>query len=97
MQTFEYYCETCKGVVQEDYPVGKAAKTAKCPQCDSKCERYFGNYSMNFILKGGGWPGKTGTLNREMNAKQDRAGKAMKGTWAGTVPKLIPNKGGKRI
>jgi len=28
----------------------------KCPHCKCKCERYYG--SMNFTLKGSGWPSK---------------------------------------
>ena len=96
MMIFEYLCEK-DGVIEAQYPVGKAAKTLPCPKCGKVCERYFGNYSGNFILKGGGWPGKNAALNKQMNAKQDKAGKAMEGTWRKSVPKLIPNKNGKRI
>lgn len=86
---FEYFCEKCQNVLEKDFRVGQADKFLICENCSSKCERHYSD--ANFILKGGGWTGKTSKMNREQTLKNENAGKNMEERWRPTVPKLIPN------
>lgn len=92
---FEYSCQKCKHIIEKQFPVGKADETVPCPTCNESCGRHYGE--MNFILKGGGWPGKSLTFNKEMTQRNEDAGKRMHGTWGNTAPKLIPNIDGKPL
>jgi len=83
--TYEYFCEKCETVLEADFPFGKAPKKIDC-ECGESCERFYGD--MNFILKGGGWPSKKISFNKEMSDRNAKAGERMRGTWEGTQPKL---------
>jgi len=85
---FEYQCAQCGTIIEGDFRVGQAAKTMKCEKCNVACERYYGN-SCNFILKGGGWPGKSIKFDREQTDKNEAAGRRMVSERTGTAPKLI--------
>lgn len=73
---FDYRCSECEHVFESDFPVGKAAKEVECPECGKTAKRAF--TSCNFILKGGGWPSKSGRFNKEMTERNEAAGKRMK-------------------
>lgn len=87
MTTYEYYCEACEKVIEQEFPFGKPAKTVKC-ECGKDATRYFGG-GCNFVLKGGGWPSKFHRFNKEMTDRNRKAGEKMRATWEGTQPKLI--------
>ena len=71
---YEYYCEACDKVFELDFKMGEAPKTSTC-ECGKSAERYFGN--VGFILKGGGWPSKTGRTKAQQTANNEAAGKRM--------------------
>jgi hypothetical protein len=66
----------CELHFERDFRIGKADSIVKCPECDSDAKRIF--TSCSFILKGGGWPSKSGSFNKEMTERNERAGKRMR-------------------
>jgi putative FmdB family regulatory protein len=82
---FEYGCKKCGEVFEKDFPIGKAEAEVPC-KCGEPAGRYYGN--MSFVLKGGGWPGRSNRMNTEMTNRNKKAGERMRGTWEGTQPKL---------
>jgi putative FmdB family regulatory protein len=54
MTTYQYECERC-GAFDKRFVMGKAPEKVKC-SCKRDAARHYG--TMNFILKGGGWPSK---------------------------------------
>jgi putative FmdB family regulatory protein len=88
MATYEYFCEHCDVVFEREYPFAQNPKKVKCPQCKKMCPRYLGG-DMTFVLKGEGWPSKTGRLNSDMRRRQEQAGRKMRKTWGDTKPKLV--------
>lgn len=78
---FQYLCRECEVIVERDFRVGNADPEVVCPECKGVCSRHYG--SMTFILKGGGWPGKTQKLNQEMTSKNEAAGRRMRGQTPG--------------
>lgn len=72
---YEYFCEKCNIVIEYDFDIGKAKNSIKC-KCGTKCSRYYGGF--NFLLKGGGWPSKKRTFNKEMTEKNKNAGHRMR-------------------
>ena len=83
---FEYECPE-HGVFDKSYRIGQAPSAVCCPECDKPCMRHYGG--ADFILKGGGWPSRSASLNREMTQRNRKAGQRMRGTWDGTQPKLV--------
>ena len=83
--TYEYFCEKCQMVLEAEFSFGKAPKEIIC-DCGTTCGRHYGD--MNFILKGGGWPSKKMSFNKEMTDRNEAAGQRMRKTWDGTQPKL---------
>jgi putative FmdB family regulatory protein len=74
--TFQYACRKCREIVERDFRIGQADAEVPCPTCEESCKRYYGD--MSFILKGGGWPGRTQRLNREMTSRNEAAGHRMR-------------------
>ena len=72
---FEYKCQNTGEIVERDFKIGTAKKEIAC-NCGSCAKRFFG--SMNFQLKGGGWPSKSSKFNKEMTKKNEDAGKRMR-------------------
>jgi len=87
--TYQYLCEDCQQVIEEDFSIGKAAKTVKCLDCGNDCKRFYGE--MSFILGGpaGQWPSKKARFNNEMSKRNEEAGRRMRKERTGTGPKLI--------
>ena len=79
--TYEYRCRDCNKDIEKDFPIGKADGEVPCPSCGDMAQRAFN--SMSFILKGGGWPGKSNRMNGEMTARNKRAGERMRGNKPG--------------
>ena len=52
---YEYYCENCDKVFEQNFKMGEAPKSVKCI-CGKTAGRDYGKTS--FILQGGGWPSK---------------------------------------
>lgn len=73
---YEYHCQNCEVVFEVSFPIGKASETVKCPECENESKRYYS--SCNFILKGGGWPGKANSFNKEMTDRNEAAGRRMR-------------------
>jgi putative FmdB family regulatory protein len=86
--TYEYWCGNCTAVFEDDFPLAKNPASLPCPTCGGDSKRYLGG-GTNFILKGGGWPGKANRLNSQMTENNRRAAGKMRGTWEGTQPKLV--------
>lgn len=70
---YGYRCE-CGKDMDENFPIGKAPDTVTC-ECGKEAKRV---YSCNFELAGGGWPSKKIALDREMTARNERAGQRMR-------------------
>ena len=71
---FSYGCEECGGF-DRDFPIGKAPRGVTC-DCGKVAKRTYDG--MSFILKGGGWPSKKGSFNKEMTARNERANSRMR-------------------
>ena len=56
MPVYEFSCKKCEILVEEVHPMKDAPSEAECPECGETIKRHYG--SMNFVLKGEGWPGK---------------------------------------
>lgn len=70
MSYYDYACDKCKIVWEENYSIGKAPKKKKCPECKVKGERYYGE-APALIFKGEGY--HTNTLKwRRANTKTDK-------------------------
>ena len=73
---YEYACHACEAIIEEEFRIGQAAETVACPGCGNECKRHYG--SCNFILMGGGWPGKKNSFNKEMTERNEAAGRRMR-------------------
>lgn len=73
---FDYRCSECEFVFEQNFPIGKAEGEVECPECGETAKRAF--TSCNFVLKGGGWPSKKNSFNKEMTERNARAGERMK-------------------
>ena len=89
---YEYACEECQIIIEESFPMGEAPSFLICNDCRNVCSRYYG--AMNFVLKGGGWPGKTLSRNKKETEKNIDAGDRMEESWGHTRPKLVNEKDG---
>ncbi len=72
MAAYSYYCEKCDSVFDKDFDFGKAPNNVKCDRCNTDCKRSYD--SCSFVLKGGGWPGKSMKFNKEQTDKNINAG-----------------------
>jgi len=82
---FTYECKSCGGL-ERDFPIGKAPRKVKC-KCGAPAKRTY--ESMSFVLKGGGWPGKSGSFNREMTQRNESAGRKMRKEHGDGPMKLV--------
>ena len=73
---FQYKCQSCEHIFDKDFRIGQADAEVPCEECKKVAKRFYG--SMSFVLKGPGWPGRTGTMNREMTKRNEAAGKRMR-------------------
>lgn len=73
---FDYKCTECEYQFEMNFPIGKAEERVECPECTGSAKRSF--TSCNFVLKGGGWPGKAATFNKEMTDRNEAAGRRMR-------------------
>lgn len=73
---FDYKCSDCEEQFEMSFPIGKAEDEVECPSCKKTAKRIF--TSCNFVLKGGGWPSKAGSFNKEMTERNERAGRRMR-------------------
>ena len=76
MAIYEYFSEKLQEPFEMEYALGKAPAKAKHPETGEKCERYYG--SMEFVLKGPGWTGRSKKMNRDMTKRNDAAGHRMR-------------------
>ncbi len=56
MPTYEFKCADCEVIIEEEHSMKDAPSETTCPDCGNTVGRFYG--SMNFVLKGGDWPGK---------------------------------------
>jgi putative FmdB family regulatory protein len=73
---YEYKCQTCDERFEQDFPMGEAERTQPCPSCGEEAKKLISRSS--FVLKGGGWPSRTGRLNSEMTKRNEAAGHRMR-------------------
>ena len=73
---YDYECKKCGKVSERDFRIGEAPKEVRCSSCKSASRRFYG--TMSFILKGGGWPGKKSTFNKEMTERNATASRRMR-------------------
>ncbi len=85
MTAYGYKCRSCGKLIEAAFPMGEAAPTVPCEDCGSEAARFYGK--MNFALKGGGWPRKFRTFNREMTQRNAHAEKRMR--IEHVAPKLV--------
>ena len=83
---YEYYCENCDKVFEQNFKMGEAPKSVKCI-CGKTAGRDYGKTS--FILQGGGWPSKGMKFNKEMTDRNTAAGKRMHKNRKGTELKTL--------
>lgn len=57
MAIYEFKCPDCEFIQEEEHPMAEAPSETKCMDCGKTIKRYYG--SMNFVLKGDGWPSKS--------------------------------------
>jgi putative FmdB family regulatory protein len=72
---YGFHCGECGLDIEQSLKIGTAPESVECPECGEQAKRVF---SCNFELAGGGWPSKGLSLDREMTAKNERAGKRMR-------------------
>jgi len=82
---FGYECEDCGGF-DRDFPIGKAPREVTC-DCGKVAKRTY--ESCSFILKGGGWPSKKESFNKEMTQRNEAAGRRMKKEHGDGPVKLV--------
>jgi putative FmdB family regulatory protein len=56
MPIYEFKCNDCKLILEETHTMANAPSETECPDCGKIVPRHYG--SLNFALKGDGWPGK---------------------------------------
>jgi len=56
MVIYQFKCHECEIFVEEQHRMKNAPSETTCPKCQQIIKRHYG--SMNFILKGEGWPSK---------------------------------------
>lgn len=54
MAKFDWGCPDCEIFWEREYPVGKAPKRTRCPECGKLSERYMGNMNINISFKDDG-------------------------------------------
>lgn len=52
MAVYEYKCKKCNILFEENYDLGKAPQNTKCPNCKTKCIRFFSPPMIQFIGSG---------------------------------------------
>ena len=84
MAMYEFKCDDCKIIQEEEHPMKDAPSEATCVECGKTIKRYYS--SCNFALKGGGWPSKNikagarATAENEIEAESyKRKQKGMRG------------------
>jgi putative FmdB family regulatory protein len=66
MPFYSYKCKDCGTLIEEVYQNITDEPLKECPECKGELVRLIGG--CNFILKGGGWPGKD--IKGENNGKR---------------------------
>jgi putative FmdB family regulatory protein len=72
---FDYRCEKC-GCFELSFPIGQAPPEAPCPGCGAGARKLISGAS--FVLKGGGWPSRSGRMKTDMTRNNEAAGHRMK-------------------
>jgi putative FmdB family regulatory protein len=72
---YDYRCTKCNKDFDVNFKIGTATEFVSCSSCGSESKRIF--KSMNFVLKGGGWPSKKLSFNQEMTNRNKAAGERM--------------------
>jgi len=72
---YEYQCKTCSTVFERDFPMGKAEPQVAC-ECGADAKRKFSVGCLQ--VNGAGNPSNADAFNREMTARNERAGKRMR-------------------
>lgn len=76
MMIYEYKCEYCSDVFEQSFHIGCAESSLECPSCGGSAKKLISG--CNFLLKGGGWPGRSNRLNTEMTKRNEKADRRMR-------------------
>ena len=71
---YEYKCLDCDKIIEKSFSIGRADTTVDC-ECGKSAKRCY--RSMSFVLKGGGWPGRSNKMKNEQTANNEAAGRRM--------------------
>ena len=52
---YTYYCETCEGTIDREFPMGQQPSTVECPICQGNAGRVYQAPAIHY--KGTGWTG----------------------------------------
>jgi putative FmdB family regulatory protein len=52
---YTYYCETCKGTVDREFPMGQQPSVVECSNCQGEARRLYQPPAIHY--KGTGWTG----------------------------------------
>ena len=73
---YDYRCLGCDQRFELTFPIGQAPQKATCPGCGEEAKKLISCSS--FVLKGGGWPSRTGRMNTDMTKANEKAGRRMR-------------------
>lgn len=73
---YDYKCLECDERFELSFPIGQAPRKAPCPSCGAESMKLISCSS--FVLKGSGWPGRTGRMKTNMTKSNEDAGHRMR-------------------
>jgi len=76
---FPFQCQKCKKRFDGEFPIGKAPRTAICPDCHGNAQRVYEGLSIGVKIAGAA---PTRTFGEEMKARNEKAAYRMKGRTA---------------
>jgi putative FmdB family regulatory protein len=88
MTAYEYRCKECDAVFDRMFEFGKADSEVEC-ECGGTARRVFGNAGIIFKGPGDHWPSQQLRRKRQMTRNNEEAGRRMRKTWDGAMPKLV--------
>ena len=97
MPMYEYQCNDCEEHFERRLSISDFDQPQDCPSCEAPgAERLISKTS--FVLKGDGWAGKNGRINRQMATKNRHlATKENQMKRDAPVATLAPNVEGERV
>lgn len=88
MPIYEFFCEDCGTVVEQQFTIAKRPDTIKC-DCGKKAKRQISSCSWMLKGAGDGWPSQQLRRKNEMTKNNEAAGKRGAEDWRRRMPKLV--------